>query len=367
MRKIIALLAIGLNLGLAGPVQAGSICREFLLKIQESSERLASPNRPEVSDFAFGKTLIDGSGGAVLASRALSVAQKAGVMVAVFERFFERPLAGAGEIEAIRELALAAGLRDGTLSPQEVFKASRHLIRRFEAGEALEGGLLQRWVNQSYSADVRRSIESGLLRNDEFRGFVEEMIGLEADLPPSRTREKLHATTRNLRSLAQALISDAVLVFLGMPPLAMPNLSFINYSAPNPSAMDVARKTSFMTATNLAVSQLDFWGKVHAGYKSVRKIYLSSLLVFSIGYTTLHPGIITAPIRMYETGWKFHHTSREELKSYEDSTYHPEAVVQEQLDAWQESLDNPPTEQEIIAKRRQLEDQERRGVFKVFR
>lgn len=70
---------------------------------------------------------------------------------------------------------------------------------------------------------------------------------------------------------------------------------------------------------------------------------------------------------MVETGIKLNHTTKAELKSYEEKNYNPKFVVDEQLQMWLEAQESTPDSETIHKKRVEFEEQERKGVLRVFK
>jgi hypothetical protein len=56
----------------------------------------------------------------------------------------------------------------------------------------------------------------------------------------------------------------------------------------------------------------------------------------------------------------------EQLEDFERKTYDSHRAVDEELQAWRNALNKPPTEGETEQKRRELEEQERRGILRVY-
>lgn len=345
----------------------GGFCERLIEKVDEFFE-----NREEqlLADFKNGKSLFtelgsnDASATAQpIAATTLSAAQKAGLLTALLEDFLPQKKLPVQDLDFVTQIIREASLKNRVFTRAEVERGLKALITHFDLADQDPRPFLKRWLSAEREEDLREKIALDLLRDPE---LARQLAPLNVEPLFSRSAEINAALARNGLSVLRSVLTNAALMFLGFPIIDLPHLKLLFMAGLDPSIRNTAKIHGLTWAARMADSTLGVWETIHHRYRSVRKIYYASLLLLGLGYLSWHPEIIAAPVNSWITGYHLHHLSARELRAVEERSYSTQAVVEEQLQSWLEAQDEAPTTLQIEEKRRELEDQERAGVLRVF-
>lgn len=345
----------------------GGFCERLIEKVDEFFE-----NREEqlLADFNHGKLLFrELSGNEVsvtaqpIAATTLSAAQKLGLLTALLEDFLPQKIIPVQDFDFVTQIIREASLKNSIFARAEVERGLKALITRFDHTDQDPRPFLKCWLSAEREEDLREKIALDLLRDPELARLLAPL-----NMEPlfSRATEINVAVARNGLSVLRSVLTNAALIFLGFPIVDLPNLKLLFMAPLDPSIRNTAKTQGLTWAARMADSTLGAWETIHHRYRSVRKIYYASLLLLGLGYLSWHPEILAAPVNSWITGYQLHHLSAQELRAVEERSYSTQAVIEEQLQSWLEAQDEAPTTLQIEEKRRELEDQERVGVLRVF-
>lgn len=162
-------------------------------------------------------------------------------------------------------------------------------------------------------------------------------------------------------ALGKMVLGDTIFFAMGLPPVAIPNLSPMRL-APIPKDIKAAIDDGDLPrAQELArtSSSLREWAVANGVYNNLVRAASIGLMAVILWYLISHEALIQQYVRMALV-------SDQAAESYEKQTYSSDAVVAQQLKMWEDAQPAPPTVSQISQKRLFYQDQERRGILKMY-
>lgn len=354
------------------PVKGESKCRTWLLRVKQTFV----PRTLDFEEFERGKALFVAfqkskttlEGGV---SGPLSREHKLGFLVAVLENFLDQSLIlNSQDLQKLhRSLSKEVKISKGKLGYSETKAIFHHLIQKFGVSPQGDKNRLLEFLMEGYGTEVRARIERVLIDSPDFQPYLSDLVAAGLTKNPSWS-EKLSDKIRHPSFLIPALRSlviNILLFYIGIPIPHAPEVFLMNDAPVSSVELKLAREEGIEVSAKLATARLLTWRTVHRSYLCLRKLYLSTLLVFGVSYLAFHPEIVSAGIHGIQTGFRMNTMTRQELRDYERSTYHSREVVEEQLKSWLEAQEQPPTSENIEKMRQMLEKQEQEGVFRIYK
>lgn len=237
----------------------------------------------------------------------------------------------------VRSVIVNTKLGYGRLTRTQARRIVEFLLKQFDADiYNRQHHILFRWFMRDISANYKTA------EHDELSEALAKDLVLK-----NTWRDEVSLYWRDskaARIIFNSVMANSLLLFFGIPLVDLPNIRITDFSSVRSTTLE----------------------KINAGYRSIRKIYMSALFSLGTGYLILHPEPLMAAAQSVQFAARVVTTTKEDMKKYEEAHYSAEAVIQEQLESWRDALDTPPTEAQIQEKLKELREQEAQGILRIY-
>lgn len=241
------------------------------------------------------------------------------------------------------------------------------LVRKSEPGSKSP---IVRWLRKDLEPDLAGTFANQVSGSPQASDFLNRLVELHLLREQSLFETWRHwlSKGRNTKGIVSAVLLNGVLFHLGIPIPYAPDVHPVDFPLLPDEALRLSMNDRVRTRMiPMLHEKWAPWIMGHRIYRGSRRVYLTGLGVASALYLALQPQLVVATFDYLKLSATMRWMSIEDFRRYEQKNYQSVAVVEEQLMMWLDAQDPRPAREVIEAKRREFQDQEARGVLRVFK